>query len=79
MVGDGHSRLSEGRSGVSCVVAMMAGFVLFLVNYAVFEEVEQSSVAGSANREVPISPAGGGSTLPRCSLPGYCSRWCLQR
>jgi hypothetical protein len=30
MVGDGHSRRREGRSGVSCVVAMMVGILYFL-------------------------------------------------
>jgi hypothetical protein len=29
MVGEGHSRRREGRSGVSCVVAMMVGVLLF--------------------------------------------------
>jgi hypothetical protein len=81
MVGDGHSRRSEGRSGVSCVVAMVAGFILFLVNYAIFEEVVESFVLQRKGSTigVPVSRAGGLSTLARCSLPGYCSRWCLQR
>lgn len=44
MVGDGHSWLNEGRSGVSCVLAILASMSWFPVYYRVYSAVVESTV-----------------------------------